>query len=177
MYYKYTDKEIKSLLSNLTILIDSREQQNSHITKFFDDKKIKYTVGKLDYADYSCYMPSNLDTLTYGIVRDTHYDISIERKNSLEELSSNFCEGRTRFENEFLRSRGKLILMVESEAGFDKLMAGKYNTKMNKNSYIASLFSFSHRYNIDFNFVNKENAGAFIWLHCYYYVRSMLAGD
>jgi hypothetical protein len=67
--------------------------------------------------------------------------------------------------------------MVEAEAGFDKLMKGKYNTKMNKNSYIASLFSFSHRYNIDFNFVSKENAGAFIWLHCYYYVRSMLAGD
>ena len=45
--FKYTDKEIKILLKSMVILVDSREQENSHITKWFDSKKIPYRVEKL----------------------------------------------------------------------------------------------------------------------------------
>jgi hypothetical protein len=36
MHYHYTDTELKSLLASLTVLVDTREQENSHILGYFD---------------------------------------------------------------------------------------------------------------------------------------------
>lgn len=49
--YQYTDKEIKDLLSTLTVLVDTREQMNQHVIQYFDSKKIPYKVKKNDTAD------------------------------------------------------------------------------------------------------------------------------
>ena len=99
--YRYTDKEIKELLKSMVIIQDSREQEASHITKWFDEKKISYVTQKLETADYSFYIPANAEL---GIVRDMYFDdkIVIERKNSLEEISSCFTTTRMAFENEFI---------------------------------------------------------------------------
>ena len=77
--FKYTDKEIKILLKSMVILVDSREQNNLHLTKWFDEKKIPYKVEKLGTADYSFYLPSNIEL---GIPRDLYFTdkIVIERK-------------------------------------------------------------------------------------------------
>ncbi len=40
MRYNFTDKEIKEILSNLTVVIDNREQANLHITDWLDKKKL-----------------------------------------------------------------------------------------------------------------------------------------
>ena len=40
--YKFTDKEMEELISSMTILVDTREQKNNHITDYFDRKKINY---------------------------------------------------------------------------------------------------------------------------------------
>jgi ERCC4-type nuclease len=57
--YSFTDKEIKELLSGLVILIDTREQGNSHILKYLESHKITHKKRKLDYGDYSAYLPKN----------------------------------------------------------------------------------------------------------------------
>ena len=62
--YRYTDKEIDDILKSIVILIDTREQENQHIIKYFEQKKINYKNLKLNYGDYSFYIPANKE---YGI--------------------------------------------------------------------------------------------------------------
>ncbi len=111
--YRFTDKELKELLKSITIIVDTREQANQHIIKYFEDRKIPYIVRKLDFGDYSCFLPSNPEL---GIMRDTYFDCVIERKAHLEELSSNLTTDRTRLENEFIRGKdSRFILMIEKK--------------------------------------------------------------
>ena len=57
--YKFTDKEMEELISSMTILVDTREQKNNHITDYFDRKKINYKRKALNYGDYSFMIPAN----------------------------------------------------------------------------------------------------------------------
>lgn len=173
--YKYTDKEIKILLKSMIILVDSREQENSHITKWFDSKKISYRVEKLETADYSFLLPSNQDL---GIQRDLYFTdkIKIERKASLEELSGNFTNDRLRIESEFIRNKGKCTLLIEN-ASYDDIINHKYNTKYEPSSFIGTLHSFSERYNIPFIFMKDNKYSAqYIYYTFYYYLRGYLLG-
>jgi ERCC4-type nuclease len=92
--YSFSDSEIKQLLSSMVILVDTREQQNGHILNYFDSKKISYKEKKLDYGDYSAYLPKNEGL---GIQRDIFLSPAIERKNSVDELAGSVKE-RIRFE-------------------------------------------------------------------------------
>ena len=47
MKYRYTEAERKKLLENLVVQVDSREQENKHITDFFTAKKIKFEKKSL----------------------------------------------------------------------------------------------------------------------------------
>ena len=40
--YKYSKSELDKILKTPVILIDTREQENIHITDYFDKKKIQY---------------------------------------------------------------------------------------------------------------------------------------
>lgn len=112
-YYKYTKKELETLLKSITIIVDSRENANDHIIKYFDKKKIPHISNKLDYGDYSCYLPSNPEL---GIMRDLYFDCYIERKNSLEEISTNIGSKRVQFESELLRAKdSKFTIMIEKK--------------------------------------------------------------
>ena len=68
---------MKILLSNLCIVVDTREQVNQHIISYFDKKKIKYTVRKLDQGDYSCYIESNEETIPLGVIRDWYFGVDL----------------------------------------------------------------------------------------------------
>ena len=76
--YKFTDTEIKKLLKeNVVIIVDTREQENKHITDFFDKKEIKYISKKLDAGDYAIKLIASPEL---GIHRDMHFPIAIEKK-------------------------------------------------------------------------------------------------
>ena len=51
----YNDVETKALLKSLTMIVDSREQKNQHILRYFTEKNIPYRVQKLDYGDYGVF--------------------------------------------------------------------------------------------------------------------------
>ena len=94
MRYNFTDKEIKEILSNLTVVIDNREQANLHITDCLDKKKIPYREETLKYGDYSCMLPAGTFE---GQKRDIYFsdEIAIERKFCIDELAMNLKDNKT----------------------------------------------------------------------------------
>lgn len=172
-FHRFSDKELKTLLGSIVILADSREQKNSHIINWLNSKNVPHETIKLDFGDYSMKIPANPEL---GIPRDLYFDreIAIERKNSLEELSTTFST-RDRFENELTRARGsRFILMVEETQGYEKIIEHKYSTQYNEKAFLATLFSFGHRYDMDINFIDKKYSGLFIFQQLYYFARNYL---
>ena len=173
---KFKDKEIKEILKSMVIIVDSREQENSHILNYFDKKKILYKVSKLNYGDYSVMVPKNNE---FGIDRDIYLDnqIVIERKNSLDELANNFSKGRERFQNEFLRAKGANILLMIENAKYSDLINHNYRSLFSEKAFLASLKSFEAKYNISTNFIDDDSlSGNFIYYSLYYKVRQVLIG-
>lgn len=56
--HKFTVGEIKNLAKRMVILVDSREKKNDHILGYFKKQGIAYQETKLDYGDYSFYIPA-----------------------------------------------------------------------------------------------------------------------
>lgn len=152
---------------DIVIIVDTREQSNQHIISVFDTFKIPYVVEKLDFGDYSCYAKTK-----DGKLIDMRNEISIERKNSLDEIAGNFTKGRDRFKREFERHQGQMILAIEDD-NYLNLMMGDYRSKMSKKSLMASLHSWSFRYNVPFIFLPKECMAVFIYFSCKYKVREL----
>lgn len=159
-------------MSSIVILVDSREQVNSHIKLWLKSHKINFVVQKLDFADYSFYIPKNID---FEIEEDIYFtnEISVERKANLEELSGNFSTDRERLAREFERHEGHMILMIE-DSGYKDIINNNYKSKYPPQSYIGSLHSFSLRYDVPFIFVSKENSAHFIYYTFYYWLRNKL---
>lgn len=172
MLYKYTDSEIKALLKSLIVLVDTREQVNKHIIDYFDKKEILFKEAKLDFGDYSFMLPANQEL---GIHRDLYFtnEIVIERKGNLEELSGNLTKDRTRIESELLRSKGKVLLLIEG-ASYEDIVQHNYNTQYNPKSFIATLKAFECRYNMNTSFIHKPFTGNFIYFTFYYFLREYL---
>lgn len=164
-------KQLKELLQSMVIIIDTREQKNSHILKYFDENDIKYISKKLDCGDYSFYVPANE---CFDISEDIWYnkDIVIERKNSVDEIVGNFATDKDRLEREFARHGGKMVLMIEEERFYDKLHKQDYRNNINSKSAVGIFHSLMDRYNIQTFFIKKELAGKFIYYHFYYYLRN-----
>ena len=144
-----------------------------HLIEFFNKKDIPYVSKKIEYGDYSFYLPANPEL---GIIRDLYFSdkIAIERKASLEELSGNFTNDRLRIESEFIRHKGKMILLIEN-ADYSDILKHNYKTEYTPASFLATLHSFSERYDIPFTFM-KDNrySGQFIYFTFYYWLRNFL---
>ena len=171
--FHYTDKELEKVCKSIVILIDGREKSNQHITDWFDKKKIKWKSKALDQGDYSFYIPANPD---FNIDRDLYFDkeIMVERKNSLDEIAGNFTTHRARFEEELAIFPGKKYLLLERST-YGDIIEGNYKAKLNAKSFIGTLHSFNHRYNIEVVFMPDRNHSA-AWLYgtFLYYLRNIL---
>ena len=171
--YKFTDKEMEELISSMTILVDTREQKNNHITDYFDRKKINYKRKALNYGDYSFMIPANEKL---SIPRDLYFNNScvIERKGILEEISGNLTNGRDRFEKELCLAPKTKVLLIEN-ASYEDIATGNYKTQYNRKSFIASIHSFWFKYNIPVMFM-KDNkySGLFIREYFEYYLKNYL---
>jgi len=173
MRYHYTEKESKEILNNLTVLVDTREQENKHILGYFDKKKIKYKSKKLDFGDYSFMLP---EMPGMGILKPLFFDneIVIERKGSLTELSGNLTKDRERFEKELIRKKDTKFYLIVEDGSWEMIQAGKYRSEYNPASFLATLNAYIARYCIDINFVTKEYAGTYIFALFNYHLREVI---
>lgn len=172
--YKYSETEEKELLSSVTILVDTREKVNNHIIDYFDSHNIPYKKKALGQGDYSFYVPENEHL---GILRDTFFDkeIIIERKASLEELSNNLSNERARFEEELSTAKAKRKYLLIENANYSDVVAGNYNTQYNKKSYLGTLHSFNHKYDLQLVFMpDNKYSGIFIYGVMQYYLRNQI---
>lgn len=171
--YKYSDAEIKTILKEMTILIDSREQKNSWITDYFKSKNIPFKNHKLDFADYSAMIPAMPEM---GILRPIYFDreIVLERKAHLEELSQNLAQRRAEFSNEWLRAGDCKKLVVVENGSYSDILDGKYNTEFKAESFFASILSFENKFNLRITFCKKEHTAKFIHAQLYYHLREVL---
>jgi len=75
-------KNRQEFYKTVTILTDSREQENQHILATLDRLGVKHEMRKLDLGDYSFVIDG----------RDFSTSCVVERKSGLEELYSNLME-------------------------------------------------------------------------------------
>lgn len=166
MVRRWSNDKLSNELSNLKIIIDSREQKNKHITDFFDKNNIPYEVRKLDSGDYS------------AMIRDMtlEHDVFLERKNSLTEICGNYAQNRERFEREFTRAKAvgaKPFLLIENDTT-DDVFLGNYRSQITPQSLWGSMCTWMVRYNTTVLFSDKSNSGRIIYSLMYYWAREML---
>ena len=166
MLKRYTESELKAELAKLSIICDTRENVNQHITKYFNAHHIPHIERKLDVGDYS----AQLGELSL------ERDICVERKHNLDEICGNFTAERERFEREFMRAKAygtKVVLIVEN-ASWGDIFLGNYRSKVQPKSLLGSLLSWMVRYNITVTFCKPEETGKLIHGILYYAAKEML---
>ena len=174
--YKYSKTEMDKLLKSITVLVDTREhdEKNDHILQFFDAKSIPWKKMKLDQGDYSFYVPKDEEL---GIIRDTYFDreIIVERKNSLEEISGNLSSNdRSRIKTELALAPPKKILLIEN-GSYKDMALGNYKTQYDKKSFLGSIHSFWHEFDLPVVFMPDRNfTGLFIINYFRYYLRGLI---
>lgn len=165
-----TDRQISDILSNIVVIVDTREQKNQHIIEYLDSKGIPYKIEKLDTADYSFVLP---DYPELGMDKR----ILIEKKNSLDEISGNFTRDRERFAREFERvqEHEKIHLVVEN-ATWKKLMKGSYRSQLDPRSFMASMLTWNIRYGCPVWFCGTDESPTLIYHLMYYELFEHLKG-
>jgi len=169
---KYTPPEIERMLDNITLLVDSREnEQTAAYKRRIEAIGLPYERVALSYADYSCKAVDGA-----GNALDMRTIFAIERKSGLTEICSNFTANRARFQREFERAKAdgcRVHLIVEND-NYEHLRHGKYRSKLNPQSLIASFLSWSARYNIQLHFCKSETTGWLIGEILHYELREYL---
>jgi len=166
-----TDKNLDDIIRDMVMISDTREQKNKHILDYLDSINVPYITQKLDTGDYSFILPHyphlNLDR-----------KVLIEKKNSLDEICGNFTKGRERFAREFERvSDDESMHLVIEQATWKKLLGGSYRSKLPAKSLMASVLSYSIRYDFKTWFVQPTECGELMYNILKYELRERLKGN
>lgn len=172
MRYHFTNSEIKCLATTLTVLHDTREQQNGHILAWLDKAGIAHRRKALATGDYSIMVPACQEL---GLLRDIYFGAAVERKNSVDELVETVKQ-RARFENELIRGQrlGFFAVVVEDAAGYSKMVEGNYRSRYNSKALQASVAALSLRYGCPVYFIPAEYSARWIYTHLYYFALEQL---
>lgn len=174
MKYRYTDRELESVVESIVCLCDTREQKNQHILDWLDKFEhksgavgIKYRKKALKSGDYSFIVSRNPDL---GIMGDIYFDnqFIIERKKDLDELSGNLTANRERFANEFTRHPARRFHLIVEKGSYDDIYDFRYGTHnlrggIRPNVYMANLLTFQCRYNINVYFTSTKHSPELLW--------------
>lgn len=166
MRHHYTDSEIRKALSELTVIVDSREQVNRHLTSWLDSKGVQHITRALETGDYSAMLGG--ETFEDEVV--------VERKANIDEIAGNFTQGRERFEREMIRAKAngiKVFLIIENASWHD-IMLHNYHSQLKPQSLIASLLSWQVRYNITVMFCRSDETAQLIYSTLYYWAWNRL---
>ena len=176
MRYKFTDAEMDRIKNSIVILVDTAEQENSHITAFFDKKKIPYKNMKLAYGDYSCMVPKG----TIGeFTRDLYFDrdFAIERKNSIDELAGNLKKDAARLKKELAHLNMyemKYLIYIEDPNFEMNLRMGNYRSEYDPFTLMNRLYKMIEaEYNTVIVPVDKSVMGSKIYYKMQSYVYAL----
>lgn len=164
--------EINEALGNITLLVDTREQETAALKKRLEQTELPYKREKLDFGDYSAMCEVG------GKIYDFRQSLAIERKMSLDEICGCFCKGRGRFTREFERaadSGAKIYLLIEN-GSWEAAYAGKYRSQMNSKAFTSSLLAWLARYNCQLIFCKAETSGRLIADILYREIKERLEG-
>lgn len=167
----YSHFEIERMLSGMTVLVDTREQDTPALRARLEGFGCPSRRYKLDYGDYSCEV-----TKPDGTPVSAAKKVCVERKMNLDELCGCFTSGRERFEREFLRARedgAKVYLLVEN-ASWEKVLSGAYRSRMKPEALTASLLAWCARYNLTPVFCAGRSTGKLIAKILRYEVKVLL---
>ena len=98
---------------------------------------------------------------------------------NLDEICANFTKGRDRFAREFeraIKSGAKVHLIIEN-GNYEKIIGGKYRSRLNSNSLLASFIAFADRYNISVHFCKSETTPVLMNRIFYHHIRNKLMKD
>ncbi len=169
-------KQLKTLKDDLVIIVDTREQDISHIIKYFNKYEWQYCEEKLDTGDFSF------------IYKDEDYTkkFTIDRKR-LDEFIGNFKETKKvevdgeikkvkseRFDNEVDRMTqfDYAAFAIEDSKGFYEIKNGYYRSRMHKNSAKGKYYSLKAK-GIHIDFLGNVNFAEYVLESIYYYIRSI----
>lgn len=168
---KYNNFEIDKMLNSMTILCDTREQPTERFQRRVEGFGLPHLRKCLPYGDYSAQY-TDLDGETVTIENK----VCIERKMSADELCTCFTKDRKRFEREFERAwadDAKIYLLIENE-NWEKLINGRYKSKLSPKALKASLFAWSARYNMSIFYCKEETTSGLIRDILHYELKEML---
>lgn len=151
--------DVDKTLESLVVTIDTREQDTDRLKRRITAMDCEIERCCLDYGDYSCKC-----TLPSGEVLDFSTMVVVERKESINEICTNFSKGRDRFVREFEKAKNdncKVYLLIEN-ASWESIYNGKYKSKFNPNALVASLCAWFSRYNATPIFCKDETSGKII---------------
>lgn len=137
----------------MKIIVDTREQKNSHILKYFALHDVDFEEKKLEVADYKI---EGKDSL------------AIDRKQNLDEIARNLMNraDHSRFWKEVRRAREsgiKLIVLCE-HGGQIKTIAdvSKWKSKyspVSGRALMEEIYRVHIAYGVDFLFCSKRSTG------------------
>lgn len=156
--------EIKQVLDSMTVICDTREQPTRRAEKRYESFGVPYVRAKLDYGDYTYNATLPTGKPIFDLDQPIRPLISVERKESLDELAQCFTHGRGRFQREFERANSvnaKIFLLVEN-ASWENLLNGKYRSRFNAKAFEASVLAWSIRYGLQLIFCKEESSGILI---------------
>ena len=151
--------EMESVLRSITVLVDTREQKTPSLRRRLQETGFPFARRKLDFGDYSAAV-----LLPNGKEKDFSSAFAVERKMSLDELCQCYCQGRGRFTREFERAKkagAKIYLLIEN-GSFEKILSGRYRSRMHPKALLSSLFAWLARYDCQILFCRAEHSGKII---------------
>lgn len=169
-----TDKEI--FLKKVTILIDTREQQNDHIVQALNSMGVQHQSCKLDFGDYSFLLDG----------KDFRQSCVVERKGSVDELYSNITNDLSRIEKELLTAKiiaGGCTMLIEGVTTEQELRdyaipcaqvlhQGRKVQDIGRMVYpVLQSFRSNSRYAVDPVYTLKENSAQRLLEVFYYHYR------
>ena len=157
------------MTEHFTILVDTAEKKNQHITDYFDEHKIRWRNKALNTGDYTLLITACPEL---GIPKDLYFtdELCIERKNGLDEIIGNFnssSKDGDRVFKEFSRMSGitRNFLMIENNS-MDDIIDGNYTSNRVPSAVLRTMLTWQRRAGFSMIFVNKRNAGKIIYELC-----------
>lgn len=154
----------KEVLKSFSVIADTREQQTAKAKRRYESMGVPVERATLDYGDYTfnAVLPSGKQI--YDINERIAPVISIERKESLDELAQCFTRSRDRFRREFQRAadHNARIFLICENASMEKLLGGRYRSRFNENAFFGSVTAYMVRYNLGLLFCKEDTSGRLI---------------